>query len=104
MVAEAGLEPTTSGYRFAPVAVPGVRLGDGAPSLHADRGHSLRSLHPPPAALPSLPQRATLVGLITRMVAQGALCKPEKKKRPPGWVVFLFLVAEAGLEPTTSGL
>ena len=26
-----------------------------APSSSADRGHSLRSLYPPPAALPSLP-------------------------------------------------
>jgi len=38
-----------------PVAVPCVRLGDGAPALHTDRGHSLRSLHLPQAALPSLP-------------------------------------------------
>ena len=30
--------------------------------------------------------------------------RSKKKKRPPVWVVFLFLVAEAGLEPTTSGL
>ena len=37
------------------VAVPGVRLADGAAALHTDRGHSLRSLLPPPAALPSLP-------------------------------------------------
>ena len=51
----------TQGERLAcgstrhPVAVPGVRLADGAAALHTDRGHSLRSLHPPPAALPSLP-------------------------------------------------
>ena len=38
-----------------PVAVPGVRLGGRAPALHTDRSHSLRSLHPPPAALLSLP-------------------------------------------------
>ena len=38
-----------------PVAVPGVRLADSAASLHTDRGHSLRSLFPPQAALPSLP-------------------------------------------------
>ena len=36
------------------VAVPCVRLGDGAPALHTDRGHSLRSLHLLQAALPSL--------------------------------------------------
>ena len=38
-----------------PVAVPCVRLGDKTPALHTDRCHSLRSLYPPLAALPSLP-------------------------------------------------
>ena len=38
-----------------PVVVPGVRLGDRAPALHTDHGHSLRSLYLPPAALPSFP-------------------------------------------------
>jgi len=38
-----------------PVAVPGVRLADGATALHTDRCHSLSSLHPPPAAVASLP-------------------------------------------------
>ena len=38
-----------------PVAVPGVRLGDGAPALHTDRCHSLPSLFPPLAAVGSLP-------------------------------------------------
>ena len=38
-----------------PVAVPGVRLADKAATLPTDRCHSLRSLLPPPAALPSLP-------------------------------------------------
>ena len=38
-----------------PVAVPGVLLAVCAAALHTDRGHSLRSLLPPPAALPSLP-------------------------------------------------
>ena len=41
--------------RCSPVAVPGVRLADDAAALHTDRCHSLRSLDPPPAALPSLP-------------------------------------------------
>ena len=40
---------------YYPVAVPGVRLADGAAALHTDRGHSLPSLHPPPAAVGSLP-------------------------------------------------
>jgi hypothetical protein len=35
--------------------VPGIFLADGAASSSADRCHSLRSLHPPLAALPSLP-------------------------------------------------
>ena len=35
--------------------MPGIFVADGAASSSADRGHSLRSLHPPPAALPSLP-------------------------------------------------
>jgi len=38
-----------------PVAVPGVRLADCAAALHTDRCHSLSSLHPPPAAVASLP-------------------------------------------------
>ena len=38
-----------------PVAVPGIFVAVGAASSSADRCHSLRSLHPPPAALPSLP-------------------------------------------------
>jgi len=37
------------------VAVPGERLAGGAASLHTDRGHSLPSLHLPPAAVGSLP-------------------------------------------------
>jgi len=36
--------------------VPGIFVAVGAASSSADRGHSLRSLHPPPAALPSLPR------------------------------------------------
>jgi hypothetical protein len=39
----------------SPVAILGVLVGDGAPSSFTDRCHSLRSLYPPPAALPSLP-------------------------------------------------
>ena len=38
-----------------PVAVPGIFVGDGAPSSSADRCHSLSSLIPPLAALASLP-------------------------------------------------
>jgi len=38
-----------------PVAVSGIFLADGAASSSADRCHSLRSLHPPQAVLPSIP-------------------------------------------------
>ena len=44
-----------------PVGVPGVRLGDGAPALHTDPGHSLCSLFPPQAAVASLPLRYVIV-------------------------------------------
>ena len=47
--------PKSSTRRTSPVAVPGVLLADGAAASLTDRGHSLRSLLPPPAALPSLP-------------------------------------------------
>ena len=40
----------------SPVAVPGVLLADGAAASLTDRGHSLGSLHLPPAALPSFPK------------------------------------------------
>jgi len=63
-----------------PVAVPGVRLADSAAALHTDRCHSLPSLHPPQAAVGSLSQRATLVGLITRTEDQGLLCAARKTK------------------------
>ena len=39
-----------------PVAVPGIFVGDKAPSSSADRCHSLSSLFPPPAAVGSLPK------------------------------------------------
>ena len=46
-----------------PVAVPGIFLADKAASSSADRCHSLRSLAPPPAALPSLPMVGMTVDL-----------------------------------------
>ena len=39
----------------SPVAVPGSFLADSAAASSADRGHSLPSLYPPPAAVGSLP-------------------------------------------------
>ena len=47
--------PRSSTRRTIPVAVPGIFVGDSAPSSSADRCHSLSSLLPPPAALASLP-------------------------------------------------
>ena len=38
-----------------PVGVPGIFVGGGAPPSSADPCHSLRSLYPHLAALPSLP-------------------------------------------------
>ena len=51
------LKPLSIPGRFwsCPVAVPGSFLADDAAASSADRCHSLRSLAPPPAALPSLP-------------------------------------------------
>ena len=42
-----------------PVVVPGIFVGDGAPSSAADHCHSLGSLNPPQAAVASLPNCAT---------------------------------------------
>ena len=83
--------------RISPVAVPYIFGGGHSRLENIDRGHALGSLHLHLAALPSLPSGNPEVYL--RLATQA-----EKKKRPPDWVVFLFLVAEAGLEPTTSGL
>jgi len=41
--------------KCSPVAVPGIFLADGAAASSADRGHSLASFLPPPAAVGSLP-------------------------------------------------
>ena len=43
--------------KCSPVAVPGVRLGDGAPALHTDRCHSLRSLDSATGGAPIAPHR-----------------------------------------------
>ena len=49
------IRPRSSTRRTIPVAVPGALLADGAAASLTDRGHSLTSLHLPPAALGSLP-------------------------------------------------
>ena len=62
MVAEAGLV-IGSAARFA---VLYIFCGSQSRLENIDRCTALGSLHPPPAALPSLTQRATLVGLTPR--------------------------------------
>jgi len=52
--------------RISPVAVPYIFGGGRSRLENIDRCHSLGSLPLPLAALPSLPQRATLAGLIIR--------------------------------------
>ena len=47
-----------------PVAVPDIFVGGKAPSSSVDRCHALSSLHPPPAALASLPNSTTSAYLI----------------------------------------
>ena len=49
---------------------PANVLGGGAPSSLADRGHALRSLFPPPAALPSLPLLRTRLKRLSLRGAQ----------------------------------
>ena len=56
------------------VAMFGALVADSAASSLADRGHSLRSLLPPPAALPSLP-------VIPSVCEESALPTAEKKIR-----------------------
>ena len=59
--------------------------------LLADRCHSLAFLLPPPAAVGSLPQRATLVGLITRVTGASSPPPTKKKPHPNGWGFFFWL-------------
>ena len=49
------IRPRSSTRLTIPVAVPDIFVGLERPSSSVDRGHSLRSLLPPQAALPSLP-------------------------------------------------
>ena len=64
VIIEANIEedqkPTNNVGTGDPVAVLGIFVGDGAPASAADRCHSLGSLIPPPAALPSLPPTVRL--------------------------------------------
>ena len=85
---------------------PAIVLGDGAPASLADPGHSLPSLDsatgggrvaPPTSYARRSPNPESID---TRLAVQAR----EKKKAIPIGMTFSFLVAEAGLEPTTSGL
>ena len=76
--------------RIIPVAVPGIFVGGGAPASSADRCHSLSSLHPPPAALASLPCSFHISSLLvnSRMtvlvfVSQGDLYEEKNKTGLP---------------------
>ena len=77
------------------VAVPGVRLADGAAALHTDRGHSLRSLHPPLAALPSLPRNDNI------LLFRACVSRLEDLQKPfPTCGSFLAVMTETQLPRT----
>ena len=75
------------------------------PALHTDRGHSLWSLYPPPAALPSLPSvctgsgrtdslfcgKATAVATVPRTVAKSRLSNPSSIQKVQHQQVLDFL-------------
>ena len=70
---------------MVPFAVPYIFGGGQSRLENIDRCHSLRSLDPPPAALPSLPSGNPEVG--ARLAAQAG----EKKKAIPSGMTFSFL-------------
>ena len=74
-----------------PFAVPGICLRRRRSLASADRCHSLRSLHPPPAALPSLPLRALRLVGMTPSGGNGRPCKafPRHSEGRRGISVFL---------------
>ena len=91
-------------FHLFPVAVPSVRLGDGAPALHTDRGHSLPSLPPPPAAVGSLPRfsLATDCDWTDEVASLHCPTRPIRKPIRVGWVFLLELLAR--FELATSSL
>ena len=88
------------------VAVPCVRLGDGAPALHTDRGHSLSSLDSATGGgrvAPYLLRYAQSVKRWSdnRRSLRQSINGNQKKTTQSGG---LFLAPPVGLEPTTCGL
>ena len=75
----------------SPVAVPCVRLADGAAALHTDRGHSLPSLFLPLAALGSLPKLSHVRVYVNyyKVTACGSFI------RSPVVILDIFLAANA---------
>ena len=114
LVAEAGLEPTICydniSFQWNVAADHSVIPVCGARQRRRATKCARRSptaaltapsLLPPLAAVGLVTQRATLAGLITRRSFESFFIT-KKEHHPIGWCSFL--VAEAGLEPTTSGL
>ena len=73
------------GFPHRPVAVPDIFVGFQKPSSSVDRGHSLRSLHPPQAALPSLPN-STIPAYIVRL-SVSACCGAADIAVLPGYFI-----------------
>jgi len=91
------------GYRSAPLAVPKILCLLKA-AQNFDRCANKFSLNPPPAAVKFVAQQATLVGLITRKRWDNTYLITKKKRFEEKTSKRFLLVAEEGLEPTTSGL
>ena len=93
LVAEAGLDLRQNCWlsfigSAARFAVPDKIFGLTLTLDFIDHCTALPSLTPPPAAVGSLTQRATLVGLITRRPIEA--CFITIKKTPSGWMGFLY--------------
>ena len=89
MVAEAGLDVRLSGRLLnigsaARFAVPDKIFGLTLILDFIDHCTALPSLTPPPAAVGSLTQRATLAGLITRKLSTNSADADKKDSQPKG--------------------
>ena len=72
-----------------PVVVPEME-GSLIASLHFDHGHSLKSLHPPPAALPSLPPTARRLWLYQPSLLRTKSSYICRDRRPDGPLFWLL--------------